>query len=165
MNKDLKIESYAGLSADMKYRYWLQRSWGTTSRPRVWIMLNPSTADADNDDPTIRRCIDFTVRDGNCSLIVVNLFAFRATEPKEMKKAADPVGPTNDMFIRQVCQTAGDIVLAWGNHGKFRKRDTEILSLLKHNNYAPVYCLGRNVNGSPKHPLYVKTDTPLERVI
>src|SRR5262245_19133112 len=81
------------------YRYWLTRTWDNSLRRVCWVMLNPSTADAEQDDPTIRRCVGFARSWGAGGIIVVNLFAFRASDPKALLRAADPVGPDNDGHI------------------------------------------------------------------
>ena len=89
------------------YRYLLTRRWGTVPA-MVWIMLNPSTADAFAEDPTIRRCLIFAHREGCGGLTVVNLFALRSTDPKALTRHPDPVGPANDTFIRGHCAPAGN---------------------------------------------------------
>jgi len=105
------------------YRYWLSRAWGDAvtlsgkelPRPYVlWVMLNPSTADASKDDPTIRKCIGFTTRMGFERLVVVNLFAWRATEPRELTQHVDIIGPRNNEFIKSYAADAAVIVCAWG---------------------------------------------------
>ena len=136
------------------YRYLLFRSW-TRHLPHVCsCMLNPSTAGSTADDPTIRRCIAFAKSWGCGSLSVINLFAFRATSPKELKLAADPVGLWNFCFIYLVSQQASMTVAAWGTHGTQLHQDLQVLPLLKN----PM-CLGRTKSGHPKHPLYVSGDT------
>lgn len=143
------------------YRYLLTRK---TKCPLRWvrnalfIMLNPSTADATNDDPTIRRCIGFAEREGCTDLTVVNLFAFRATNPKDLLKCSDPVGPLNDHFLAEQIEKhrTGIIVAAWGSHPLAKERAEEVAGSL-----GPFVCLGKTKNGSPKHPLYLKGDSPL----
>ena len=88
---------------------------------------------------------------------MINLFAFRATNPKDMKKSIDPVGPENNKFLVNLSECAGKVVAAWGNHGDFAGRERQVKSLIT----KQVYCLGKNSNGSPKHPLYLKKDTEL----
>ena len=153
------MKGSAVISADGKYRYVLRRSLGSVLRwyrPMLFVMLNPSTADAEKDDPTIRRCIAFAKREGMTHLTVVNLFALRATDPKELTEHADPVGPENDHYLieelRKHRQTA---VAAWGAHDIPGHRFTKLMPFL------PMLCLGRTKDGSPRHPLYVKSDAPL----
>lgn len=139
------------------YRYRLWRRWddGPTC---VFVMLNPSTADSEKDDPTIRRCIGFAKREGCGRLEVVNLFAFRATSPAAMKAAADPVGPDNDFRIREATNHPSPLVIAaWGAHGSFRRRAADVGERFG----ADWMCLGFTAGGQPKHPLYVRGDAPL----
>ena len=95
------------------YRYTLERTWDGGLPCIGWIMLNPSTADATQDDPTIRRCIRFSQSWGYGSLIVVNLFAHRATSPKDLFQAESPVGPNNDRYIRYTWALCGSLIAAW----------------------------------------------------
>jgi hypothetical protein len=136
-----------------RYRYWLKREWDST-RPCVgFVMLNPSTADAIKDDPTLRACLGFAQRWGYGSLGVVNLFAYRATSPQVLRAVRDPIGAENDHHIAQMCQEVNQIVVAWGNQGKLLGRDQEVLQQLYQ--HQPV-CLGVTKQGCPHHPLYVK---------
>lgn len=141
------------------YRYTLTRRWGE-GPSLAWVMLNPSTADADADDATIRKCIGFTRRIGYHALIVVNLFAFRATDPAKMKTAADPIGPDNDMIIHRVCGESPLIVCAWGRHGAAFGRAAEVMARLDAT-CAPTVCWHINADGSPGHPLMLGYDRPL----
>ena len=111
---------YGGPSDE--YRYLLTRRWGTGGTTCTWLMLNPSTATALEDDPTIRRCIDFSKSWGHNALHVVNLFAWRATAPFELRDVADPVGEHNDEFIKRLCHPGWQVIAAWGHHGKIRGR-------------------------------------------
>ena len=113
MNKDAK------LSDCRKYRYALWRTWDAEKPFVMFIGLNPSTADETEDDPTIRRCINYAKDWGYGGLCMVNLFAFRATEPNDMKNAIDPIGPENDEWLKNLSKDAGVIIGAWGNHGEF----------------------------------------------
>src|SRR5689334_19453129 len=117
----LQLEDNAVISACGRYRYVLTRQVGPGSRRATFVMLNPSTADATNDDPTIRRCIGFAREWGCGRLVVLNLFAFRATDPADLKRAIDPVGPENrDWFERTLRPPHdGPLVCAWGVHGTF----------------------------------------------
>jgi hypothetical protein len=143
-----------------RYRY---RLWRATGAPRdrrdrrvLWVMLNPSTADADRDDATIRRVIGFSRRWGYWRLDVCNLFAWRATDPAELTTVADPVGPENDGHIVQACETAADVILAWGGcmPPRFGNRPLAVLRLLNR----PLHCLGRTQAGQPAHPLRLPND-------
>jgi hypothetical protein len=119
------------------------------------IGLNPSTADETEDDPTIRRCIDFAKRWKFGALCMTNLFAWRDTKPAQMKKATDPVGPDNDDHLKRLAANAGLILAAWGTHGKHLNRAAAVLSMMP-----PIYRLRLNDDGSPEHPLYVPANTP-----
>jgi hypothetical protein len=149
-----------------RYRYTLTRVIPQPVRwvkPALFIMLNPSTADATEDDPTIRRCIAFAAREGCTRLTVVNLFALRATDPAELARAADPIGPENDRHIREQIGTHhafGRIFVAWGAHPIARMRAEWVRQ-----EFAQVFdlcCLGTSKFGAPRHPLYIKRDAPLE---
>lgn len=138
------------------YRYWLGREWDRSERRLVFVMLNPSTADAIRNDPTIRRCIGFARSWGFGAVEAVNLFAYRATRPPALREAADPVGPENDRHLLEACGRADSIVLAWGNHGSFQDRADEAIRLLAG---CPVlYCLGETKSGHPRHPLHSRGD-------
>ena len=147
------MEKSAILSADRKYRYVLTRIWDETKPTVVFIGLNPSIADEETDDQTIRKCIGYAKRWGYGKLIMVNLFAFRSTDPSLLKKVEDPIGPDNDSYI-QKCMSESNLVIAcWGNHGSFNNRSQEVYDLVK-----SLYCLDINKSGEPKHPLYIKRD-------
>ena len=122
-------------------------------------MLNPSTADARRDDPTIRRCMGFARTWGYGGVEVVNLFALRATDPSRLRIARDPVGPENDAHIRAVARRSSALVVAWGIHGALRERDAEVLALLSRR--APTHSLGWTKDGHPRHPLYLRRDARL----
>jgi hypothetical protein len=125
-------------------------------------MLNPSTADAVRDDPTIRRCIGFAKAWGAGGMVVVNLFAYRASSPRILFAAEDPVGPQNDRHLLRVLSRAGQVVVAaWGSHGSYRDRDAEVLQLLMRRRIH-IECLGRTADGQPRHPLYLPASQPLK---
>lgn len=149
------VKTSAVIDTTQKYRYRLIREWGP-GPVTCFVMLNPSTADATVDDPTIRRCIAFAKSWGCGSLVVVNLFAYRTPKPALLRVAVDPVGPENDQNIREVVEQAAMVVAAWGNDGIYRDRDREVLALLK----APL-CLGITNRKAPRHPLYLRGDTRL----
>lgn len=155
----------AVFSEDRLYRYLLWRRWAPcTSAGMVgFIGLNPSTAGETTNDPTVRRCIGFAQAWGFDGMVMLNAFAFRATDPKVMKLASDPVGMANDDAIRLAARSLFQIVCCWGNHGKHQVRGQAVLQLLKGLCY-PVH-LGLTQHGEPKHPLYLRSATkrqPLE---
>jgi hypothetical protein len=151
----------AVISDNGLHRYLLTRELGGTSTC-TWIMLNPSTADADVDDPTIRRCVAFTKAWGYGRLEVVNLFAYRATNPKELAEAAsagiNAVGEDNDEHIIGSALAADRVVAAWGAHPYAATRGARVRWLLS-GVRDRTCCLGRTKTGYPRHPLYVKGDT------
>lgn len=141
-----------------RYRYSLTREFGPG--PRVlFILLNPSTADAARDDPTIRRCIGFARAHGFGSLEVVNLFALRTPSPRVLLKSQAPVGPRNNLYIREAAARASTIITGWGNHGAHRGRSRAVRAILAR--FPVVVCLGLTKMGEPRHPLYVARDHPL----
>ncbi len=148
------MERSACFDASGYYRYSLTRLWRPKGGRVAFVLLNPSTADAERDDPTIRRCIGFAQRWGFGSLEVVNLFAFRATRPPELKAAGNPVGAENDRFLREAQARAKVVVAAWGIHGGWLGRDREVLALLA-GGPAPLKCLGLTMGGHPRHVLYL----------
>lgn len=141
-----------------KYRYLLSRSWDPELPKVLFIMLNPSTADGTEDDPTIRRCIRFAQDWGFGSLEVVNLFAWRATIPDQLKKCDDPFGPDNARYIWQAALEAHTIVAAWGTMGDLYKQNERVCEMLEP---LKLYCLEITKNGQPKHPLYIAADKEL----
>jgi hypothetical protein len=145
----------AAFSRDGRYRYRLWRRWDR-SRPAIaFCMLNPSTADARRDDPTIRRCIGFARHWGYGGIEVVNIFALRATDPRALRSARDPVGPRNDAFMRRAAARS-PVVIAWGVHGALRDRESAALKLFGAR--SRLLALGRTRSGAPRHPLYLRRD-------
>lgn len=140
------------------WRYRLTRSWGGDPAPLVWIMLNPSVADMNQDDPTIRRVRGFSEAFGFQGFTVVNLFAEIQTDPANLGKLVDPVGPENDDYIAQAAHGAKRIVCAWGAGCPWQYRPKAILGMLVG---APLFCLGTTKDGHPRHPLYVRGDQEL----
>ena len=125
-------------------------------------MLNPSRADHQQDDPTLRRCINLAQSWQCGSLTVVNLFAYCTASPQVLKTVSNPIGEGNDTHILQACDSVECIALAWGNWGDLYDRGHQVLTLLE--NYRDrLYCLGKNLSGSPRHPLYIPRDTKLCR--
>ena len=165
----------ARISGDGIYRYSLWRDWRHSCaditnlhmKTCLFIMLNPSTADADADDPTIRRCVAFAKGFGYDGLEVVNLFAYRATKPSELfeypKTGGDPVGWENQKYITQAATTARMIICAWGAHGGFIGQDETVKGWLEDTG-KPLYALGLTKEGHPRHPLYLPSNTQLVRM-
>jgi hypothetical protein len=149
--------SGAMLSPCRTYRYTLDRTWDASLPVALFIMLNPSTADASEDDPTIRRCRSFATREGCGGLTVVNLFALRSTDPAALTSHPDPVGPDNDTRIALALDRQPAVVIAaWGSHPFARSRARQVAAPL-----ARLRCLGTTKGGDPRHPLYVRGDAPL----
>jgi hypothetical protein len=115
-------------------------------------MLNPSRADATRDDPTLRRCLGFARAWGYGALDVVNLFAWRTSNPAALRHVPDPVGPDNDRTLVEVAHRADLVVAAWGNHGVIANRHQVVCSLLRS---TPLFCLDVTQQGQPRHPLYI----------
>lgn len=156
------VEARAWASIDGSYRYALGRKVESDGDGRVlFVMLNPSTADATQDDPTIRKCLGFAGRWGYARLEVVNLFGWRATNPKELERVADPVGPRNDACIHDCIWRADAVVLAWGQSfpRKLVHRTREVYALIRATG-AATWCLGTTNAGQPKHPLFLPYTTP-----
>ena len=154
------FHSGAVFSSDNVYRYLLRRVWGDATIVN-WIMLNPSTADHQVEDPTIRRCIRYSRDWGYGGIVVTNLFAYRATSPKELRdRQVSPVGQANDIAIRQVVRAADLIVCGWGRDGSLYERDRHVFNLLPLGRRT-VKCLGVTRDGSPRHPLYLPKKTEL----
>jgi hypothetical protein len=146
----------ARFSKCKSYRYSLVRSWSEGSGKAVFIGLNPSTADQRKDDPTIKRCVGFARAWGCGSMEIVNLFAFCATKPEDLKRYAKPIGRNNDRWIAMAISEATLSIACWGNHGEFMQRSDKI-----RDGYPELLCIGINASGAPKHPLYIKaTQTP-----
>jgi hypothetical protein len=153
------------ISDDGLYRYALGRAWDDTLPRVTFCMLNPSTATAYRDDPTITRCTNFA-RDWNAgAILVVNLFALRATNPNELLLLADPVGPGNLEFIvdQATKEPAMMTVCAWGAHrAAARQAPLFVKAMLELPFPANLCCMGKNQDGSPKHPLYLSRSTKIE---
>jgi hypothetical protein len=160
MSAQGEMTSAAFIEGD--YRYMLSRRWGNGATMK-FIMLNPSTADASEDDPTIRRCIGFARREGLDGIHVVNLFALRSTDPDGLLHHPDPRGTRNAEFIVQALSMPGPNVCAWGgwfdNH-KNRPKRINMVEMARRSGVG-LHCLGFTKAGAPRHPLYLKRDTPL----
>jgi hypothetical protein len=150
------MEKGADISADHLYRYSLWRIWQPAEPLVMFIGLNPSTADATTDDHTIRRCLRFSA-DWNCGgLVMTNLFAFRATDPKAMLTAAEPIGTENDTVLAHWVQKALFIVAVWGTKGGHQGRNKAI-----EERFPNLHCFGVTKDGFPRHPARLRSDTQL----
>ena len=152
----LLVNKNATFSDCRKYRYALSRTWNGKKKTILFIGLNPSTANEKIDDPTIRRCINYAQNWGYGSLLMVNLFAYRATMPSELKNVKNPIGNDNDLHILELSKKADLAVAAWGNEGTLLNRDKEVKKILPN-----LMCLKINKSGQPAHPLYQKKDLKL----
>jgi len=180
--KPIVADAGAVISDDGKYRYRLWREFGIREgrslfplrhfppahqdKRVLWIMLNPSTADATEDDPTIRKCMGFAALWEYGGIEVVNLYAFRTTKPGDLwGRDVRPIGPTNDRYIMEVLkqENVGKVVVAWGGAGRRRaaRRKRDVLALVQFQNREPE-CLGITKEGDPFHPLMRPYKTPLE---
>lgn len=163
---DVQVERKTVLSDCRQYRYTLWRDWdmdlltGCADDAKdldsyaMFIGLNPSTADETKDDPTIRKCIGFAKRWGFAGLMMTNLFAFRATEPRIMKRQQNPVGENNIHFLISCSSQAGIVIAAWGVNGTHRNQDLYVMGELAKIGVA-VHRLRKTKAGHPEHPLYV----------
>ncbi len=149
------MKGQAGFSRCGLYRYWLRRSWDSTLPQCAFVGLNPSTANAKTDDPTLRRCIDFAQQWGFGSLFMVNLFSLRATDPRELLGVDDPIGPRTNLWLRRAKRESQLIIAAWGNGGALHNRHSTVAKLL-----GDMRCLGVTASGMPRHPLYCQKATP-----
>lgn len=153
-----EISKSAKISDCGLFRYELTRRWGD-GPTCTFVMLNPSTADASVDDPTIRRCIGFAKREGCGALKVVNLFAYRATKPTALLTATDPEGPENgNALVSAVADSDGPVIAAWGAWPGARGAGRAAIKRFSDK----LQCLGRTKDGWPRHPLYVRADEPLQ---
>lgn len=154
----------AVISDDQRYRYRLTRYWDYHRPTLSFLMLNPSTADGEEDDMTIMKCVKYARRWGYGGLMVCNLYAWRATDPRGLLTAPDPVGPQNDQFLTLMFSMASAartaIVAAWGGNAK-PERVAQVLALPGARDH--LYALAVNQDGSPKHPLYIKDDAEINQ--
>ncbi len=154
-------------SEDRKYRYTLRREINALGEGTCgFVMLNPSTADEEKNDPTIRRTIGFARSWGYARLEILNLFALRSTDPSVLKDCDDPIGTLNDYYIALVVATCDRVVVAWGAHGALNDRGATVAALIaecKQPFYlvSPLSPTGLTQGGQPSHPLYLAKDTPL----
>lgn len=156
-----EIGNSAIFSTDRRYRYTLRRRVSDSRTRILFIMLNPSKADEERDDATIRRCIRFARNWGFGVMEVVNLFALISTDSKALLDAEDPIGPDNDAAIDTSLANSDTVVLAWGNHGlDHRKRATKVTAMAR--GRSKPYCMGLTIRGAPKHPLRLARTTALK---
>ncbi len=154
--------SGAAFSPCRQWRYLLWRQWDAALPMANFLMLNPSTADEFRLDPTCARARGYAERWGYGTLVVTNVFGWRATDPGDMKAAADPVGPGNDKAIVRAAREAGIVVCAWGNHGAHAGRSERVVALLREVG-VELHALKVNAGGEPAHPLYLRKDLAAER--
>ena len=148
-----KIKKSCVLSKCNKYRYELRRAWNSSKPQIMFILLNPSTADDIEDDPTIKKCISYTKRLKGGSIVVCNIFSYRSTDPRLMKQHNDPVGPNNDYWIKKNAKESKLIIAGWGKHGSYLGRAEEICRMLP-----KMHCFKINKDGSPTHFLYLPSN-------
>ena len=140
------------------YRYSLSRIWDKKKKLVLFIGLNPSTADEEVDDPTVRRCVNYSQDWGYGGLMMVNLFAYRAVLPSSLKKVKYPIGENNDKYIMTLSKKADITVAAWGNNGNLYGRDRQVFDIIP-----SLMCLKLNKTGQPAHPLYLSKNLKLTK--
>ncbi len=146
------------ISDCQRYRYVLERQWQPALPCVLFVALNPSTADGQNDDPTVRRCVGFARSWGFGKLVLANLFALRSSNPCLLSIDADPIGPENDRWLAELSSRFDLTIAAWGAHGALLQRAAEVLPKLSN-----VHHLGLTNAGHPRHPLYLpRTTCPIE---
>lgn len=148
------MPEFISATADIRgdYRYTLTRVWDPTLPVITFVLLNPSTADEAQLDPTLRRCVGFAKREGFGGMLILNLYAFRTKDPKVMMAAPDPIGPDNDRVLANV---TGTVVAGWGTKAE-PARVSQAVALLPR-----LQALGVTKKGHPQHPLYVPANAPL----
>ena len=154
---DIPVYSGAYFSPDGVYRYTLRRDFLTGSGTVAFVLLNPSTADATENDPTVTRCVNYAMSWGYSALYVLNIFALRSTDPKALYAHPDPVGPENDDSFRAVLPLCKEVVCGWGNHGTMHNRNLDVIALIKDAGLQPM-ALRVTQDGNPQHPLYLRRD-------
>lgn len=158
---DSPVRKGAFVSECEQYRYWLTREWNEGGNLLAFVMLNPSTADAELDDPTIRRCVGFAKREGRNGIVVVNLYAGRATQPDDLFKMKDPEGPNNlNQWMSWLRHERTKVVCAWGADTRAHSQARKFRRFAAEHNLH-LWHLGLTKDGSPRHPLYLRNDAPL----
>lgn len=147
-------DSVAVYSDCQSYRYALTRVWADEGSRVLFVMLNPSTATERQNDPTVERCERRARALGHAAFGVCNIFAWRATDPRDMRAAPDPVGPENDRAILEGADWADEVVCAWGTHGAHLGRGRAVEALLRRRG-GELRHLGLTKAGHPRHPLYI----------
>lgn len=151
------LRTGATFSRCERYRFDLFRIWDESKPKVMFVGLNPSTADATKNDPTVTRCIRYAQSWGYGGMHMMNIFAFRATDPSDMKAEPEPIGTDTDEWLLKVEQESALTLVAWGNHGAHLNRAAQVCTLL-----SELHCLKQNKNGYPAHPLYLKASlTPI----
>lgn len=148
--QSISTPSGALFSSARDHRFVLWRVWRQNQHIVHFIGLNPSAADDKENDPTIRRCIQFAKSWGYGGMMITNLFSFRTAFPRELKASTLPLMPENDRYIRACHQLAEKTVVIWGNDGSFGNRAQTISSF-----FHPLFCIRKNKTGHPAHPLYL----------
>ena len=151
------IDSTAVYSVCERYRYELTRVWDEEAPRLLYVMLNPSTADETQNDPTIERCQRRAVRNGFGAMRICNLFAWREASPAALKRAGAPEGGHNEAALAEAARWANAILCAWGVHGAHRDAHLRATALLSESG-TPLFHLGLTQAGHPRHPLYVSYD-------
>lgn len=142
----------AVISGCDRYRYSLTRDWDSRMPTVMFICLNPSTADAVSDDATVRRCVSFAKRWGYGRLFLMNLFGLRATDPRQLAKTEDPIGPDTNGWLTSRAAESTLVMASWGNGGILLNRDKQVRLLVPN-----LYALRVTKQGQPAHPLYLKS--------
>lgn len=152
------MKTGAHFSDCLRYRYRLWRIWELSKPMQMWLMLNPSTADHVDNDPTVERCQRRAKACGFGGVMVGNIFALRSTDPRGIKGVADPIGPYNDQHLRlmaELCRKqGGQIICGWGTHGAYLDRGRQVATALRDAGHT-LYALRVTKAGMPGHPLYV----------
>ena len=143
----------AAFSPCRRYRYALWRTWDNTKPTALFIGLNPSTADEENDDPTLIRCMNFAKTWGYGGVCMTNLFAYRATKPKDLLARKRVIGKDNNDWLLKLADKAGVTIAAWGNDGHYQNRAEHVKHLIQ-----PLHYLKMNKSGEPAHPLYLRAE-------
>jgi hypothetical protein len=151
MFQDFSKISSAVLSADRQYRYLLERQWCEEGKTVAFICLNPSTADENVDDPTVRRCVNFAKSWGGNRLLIGNIFAYRSTDPRFLQECLDPIGPDNENWLQHIAEQSDILIAAWGMNGKLLNRGRTVLERFP----GKFSALRLTSDGNPGHPLYL----------
>ncbi len=163
---DIASEDGAIFSHCRQYRYGLWRTWDAGIKKALFVGLNPSSADENRNDPTIRRLIGFSRSWGYGGIMAGNLFGWRTPFPKQLWGVNHPIGAQNDQWLKWMGRHAGIILACWGNGGAGVDKTAYArrISIVRHLLPAPLYCLGLTKQGQPRHPLYLKKETLLEKL-